>query len=726
MKKPSSCLNPNLATIIAAHLCFLSTPLLAKEPVNFMDMPFEQLLDVKISVASLVEESALDAASSVSLLTSDNWRKSGAKRLGDALESVPSIITYSSFGGSEAIAIRGYGTELSVRGIANSLDGVPLNTYTFATSFYDKPIISLNLLDRVEVIRGPGSTLYGSDAFHGVLAYQTLSSEDDVVEVSGSVGDPSYGSGTLFANQNFGGINLSFGLDRMRQGERNLEYEYTSPYDGITYKAERDFQYENSTGFLALEGGDQESGKWRFSTYASDFESQDFAGAMQQFFVRLVPVFDILNGNIPQDRDHSDQFSNFVMSQLDYSLALSSNITLDSQIYWWTSNQEWQFDFSRYPLSIDTRTAITLPCATSTASPNPLFCPHTLVQSADETRRGVQTVLKGASDSGATQWVGGLGWDTLKIDDSRFKRIGIDDTVYVDEANPAAGRIREVGYAFAQAKTELLQDRLQLVYGLRYDHYSDVDSHTSPRAGLIYTLNDQYTSKLLYGHAYRAPTANERFGTFGVAVGNEDIKSEIMDTVEWVNIFHSDQSRHELTLFYSEWEDGIILTPLPGPGPTTTQIYVNTGDNTSKGIELSSLFNIGAWRLAGSASYVKSENEVSSLDYSAFPRWLMTLEAGYVFHGQDLEIYFKERMMRDYGVGDVLGTIVPEDASNYYRTDFSVAKRFAGKDDASALELSLNLYNIFDRDNVMPSVYNAESGLPDDGRTFVMSARLSL
>ncbi|WP_197485723.1 TonB-dependent receptor plug domain-containing protein, partial [Oleiphilus sp. HI0061] len=67
-------------------------------------------MNLKVTVASVFEESELDAASSVSLLTENDWQKTGAKRLSDVLESVPSVASYPTWGGAEAIAIRGFTT----------------------------------------------------------------------------------------------------------------------------------------------------------------------------------------------------------------------------------------------------------------------------------------------------------------------------------------------------------------------------------------------------------------------------------------------------------------------------------------------------------------------------------------------------------------------------------------------------------------------------------------
>ena len=678
---------------------------------QLFNLSLQELLDVKISVASLFEASELDVASSVSVVTRDQWNDRGARRLGDALESVPALVALPTWGGAEAIAIRGYGTELSVRGIANSLDGVPLNSYTYATSFYDKPVINLELLERVEVISGPGSTLYGSDAFHGVLAYQTRSSAEDSSEFSVRAGAPSYSRASLFNSTSIGEVRLDTGVAIQKQGRQDLEYRYTSPYGGQQETGTRDYDFRDLSGYASLQWGERDTGKWRFNVYASDYEAQDFPGIGTQFFARLTTPFDIDSASLPMDKDHSDQDSHFALVKGDFELQVAETMDLQVHAYHWESQQEWRFDNSRYPNTITTRTNVTLPCLTapSNTNPNPLYCAHELQQGAEEQRSGVEVKVKSTQDSLRTKWVAGWGLERQKIEDSTFRRVAGDGTVYISETNPYIGDVRFMRHAFAQGSTQIIQDAVQVVYGLRYDDYSDIGSHSSPRLGLIFDLTENYTSKLLYGHAYRAPTAIERAGTFDAIIPNEEIEAEEIDTLEWVNIYHHKEYRSELTLFASKWENGIVLVPV---GASADNQYQNTGKNRSYGVEVSSTASVASWIIDGSASYVFSENEQSDLQYAAFPAWLGSLQARYILPGNNTEIGVFQRIMLNYRQGDTLGSRLSDKARNYYRTDFNISHQLpSGR--AYDIELHASLLNAFDRDNVLPAVYNAENGLPD-------------
>ncbi len=690
-------------------------------PDSLFDLSIKDLMVTKVTSASLFEESEIDAASSVSVLEATQWEKTGARRLSDALESVPSVATYPTWGGAEAIAIRGYATELSVRGLANTLDGVPLNTYSFATSLYDKPEINLAHLERVEVIRGPGSTLYGSDAFHGVISRQLKQSETDTVSASVTASDSDYEDASLFVSQGFSKTRINAGAAISRQTDQNLPYQYTSPSDGLTYASARDYEYKDLSAFATLHYDASEATRFKFTTYINDFESDEFPGTGTQFFARLPATFDLQSISLTEDKEHSSQTSDFWMTALDVAQDIGTDLTLEAKLYHWQSTQQWVFDNERYPtsLTLSSNPNVSLPCRNATNnSPNPIYCPHELFQSTDEHRSGLHLFVKSKKELYNTQWALGFGRDRFKVDDTRFSRIALDGSVVLlDQSNPYLGSKRHVDFALFQARTNFLNKRMQLIYGLRADAYSDLDSHLSPRLGAVYQVAENYTTKLLYGHAFRAPTAIERLGSVQGVEANPDIEPEVIDTLEWVNVFYDKHYTLEATVFGNRWKEGIVLVPSAPP----LNKYVNTGRNESYGVELSGTQRFEQLRLRGSGSFVKSKNEETSTDYLAFPKWLFTLEGAYQFADSGIELVAKERVMLDYAEGDYLGTRRPPSADNYYRTDISVMKHLHSLMPDGEHTLALHVYNVFDRDNVVPSLYNAEGGLSDRGISFALA-----
>lgn len=708
-----------LSSLLYASLALLLVPLSHADETetSLFELSLAELINVKVSVASVFEASELDVASSVSLLKHQDWENRGARRVGDALESVPSVVALPTWGGAEAIAIRGYATELSVRSVTNMLDGVPLNSLAYGTSFYDKPVISLGLLDRIEVIRGPGSTLYGSDAFHGVLAYQTRSFEEDYNEVRIDTGAPSYTAAKWLSSRALGEGRLHGGITTQHQGRQGLDYHYTNPYTGEREQGKRDHSFRDISAFLTYETGELSEGYWRFNAFASNFESANQQGIGTQFFVDFADTANLSSASIVRDRDHSDQDSDFSLGQIDYARQLSDSLEVAAQVYHWESKQEWRFDNSRYLETFGPFSCLTEPTPSAVY---PFFCPHELTQGNQEQRSGIESHFNQAFDSINTKFVYGIGLDQLKIKQSYFRRVASTNEVYVDGTNPLKGKKRNIRFAFLQGNTEFLSEQWQLVYGVRVDDYSDLNSHTSPRLGLITRINQNWVSKLLYGHAFRAPTAIEREGGIDGAVPNPNIKPSEIDTYEWINILQHHNGQTQLTAFSSRWDDAIILTPT---GNGNDNQYVNTGKNSAYGFEISTRHQIQRWTLQTAGSYVRSKNKDANLEYGAFPKWLLSLNAHYQLESLPLQITLHERVMASYRQSDTLRSTTPDKSGNYYRTDVGLRYQLQSHG-SSENYLYLTVRNIWDKDNILPSIYNAEGGLPDLERQLTAGLQL--
>ncbi|HET9233960.1 MAG TPA: TonB-dependent receptor plug domain-containing protein, partial [Candidatus Eisenbacteria bacterium] len=192
-------------------LLFLLTclPLAAAEPPqepDFTEMSLEELGAIKVPNvygASKHEQKVTDAPSAVSIVTADDIRRHGYRTLGAILRSVRGFYVDSDRA-YDFIGVRGVNRPGDYGGrILITVDGHRLNDplYDTATAGMDF-ILDVDLIERVEVIRGPGSSLYGNNAFFGVINVITRKGRGmDGVELSGSAasldaytGRASYGS----------------------------------------------------------------------------------------------------------------------------------------------------------------------------------------------------------------------------------------------------------------------------------------------------------------------------------------------------------------------------------------------------------------------------------------------------------------------------------------------------------------------------------------------------
>lgn len=144
---------------------------------------------------------------------------------------------------------------------------------------------------------------------------------------------------------------------------------------------------------------------------------------------------------------------------------------------------------------------------------------------------------------------------------------------------------RTVQYAYVQDVWTLKRD-WSLTAGLRHDRYSDVGSTTNPRLALVWEAAYNWTAKLLYGKAYRAPGFAELYSiTNPVARGNPAVRPETIRTVEAVLLWQPRRDVHlEASAFSYRMRDIIRTTVNPIPGTGTT--FNNSGSQSGHGLEL--------------------------------------------------------------------------------------------------------------------------------------------
>ena len=693
----------HIAIVISAFFCTLA------HADDVFEFSLEELQGIKVEVASLFEDSALDVASSTAVLYQQDWQQRGASTLGQTLEAVPAVFANTTLGGSEVLAIRGYATELSVRGIAYIMNGIPLGSYTYANTGYSIPRMPLAVMQQVEMIRGPGSALYGNDAFHGVLSFELANAP-----ISQSTGYTQLGPN----NQQVSLLNSQFheqwdvhsGIAYEQDGPYNQTYAYTDPNSGANLSSEREQSVENISAYLSVNYGNiNGGGKWSSLLFYNELDANGFSGIGRQFFQPLTSAFDLESTSLSTYTDLTDTDSQFLLTGLSHEIQLENDIQIKNQVYIWQSEHLWTFDNRGYPDTLTTLTNVTLPCKTdeNSASPNPLYCQHIRTQQDDEQRTGYQVQVKQKHNSLDTQWVVGAGYDEIKITDSRFERRDLNNNLMIGYDNAFKGDERYLSHVFAQARTGFDNDNWLLSYGLRWDNYSDADNHASPRVGLVHKINDQWRQKLLYGHAYRAPTALEIKGSSSSVLGNADLKPEIIDTYEYVVMYQQADFQLETVFFSSEWQDAIALIPVPEV--SSANQYQNIKNNHAQGLEFTLSKLINNWLIKANASYVSSENKSDDIDYQAFPEVMLSLNSEYRFSPYS-RIGLWYRHMQDYALGDDT-TLFTQRDEQYQRADLYGVHKFQ-----SNTQLGINIYNLFNSTLPLPSYYGSEGGLEDRGR----------
>ena len=144
---------------------------------DLADYSLEQLANVKVTTVSRREESLLDAPASVFVITAEDIRRSGATDLGQALRLAPNLMVIQGDANQYVVTARG-----GLSGLANKMlvliDGRTIYSPLFSGVFWDQQDLMLEDIDRIEVISGPGSTLWGTNAVNGVINIITRKATD--------------------------------------------------------------------------------------------------------------------------------------------------------------------------------------------------------------------------------------------------------------------------------------------------------------------------------------------------------------------------------------------------------------------------------------------------------------------------------------------------------------------------------------------------------------------
>lgn len=180
------------------------------------------------------------------------------------------------------------------------------------------------------------------------------------------------------------------------------------------------------------------------------------------------------------------------------------------------------------------------------------------------------------------------------------------------------GEVRETASGFFDGQYALSHD-LHLFLGTRYNRYSNTDDHyLSPRIGFTYDVTPYSTVKLQGSQGIRAPTAREVRGNGTIVAENEGLENEKLTMAELSYLYRRDDFRFSAALFESRWHDSISIAEVV---PNALYQYINKGESSSYGVETSAITIVDSVHLFKlGAHYIKSKDEETGMEYTAFPK----------------------------------------------------------------------------------------------------------
>jgi outer membrane receptor for ferrienterochelin and colicins len=627
--------------------------------VLFQDIP-------SVYSASKYEQKVTKAPASISIVTSDEIKKWGYRTFGDILNSLKGFYNTNDRNYGYAGA-RGFG----IPGDYNSRLLLLIDGHRFNDNIYDQfdtsegfPV-DLDVIERIEVIRGPGSALYGASALLGVINVITKRGRDQ----HGVNAKASYGSNDAYKTSVSVGDRFKNGLETFLSGS----FYNSQGFNKLYYP-----EYDNpATNNGISVGNDAEQAKKLIAKVA--FGDFSLEGLYENRY-KAIPSAEYLTlFNSP-----SNTVDQATFIELKYEHTFESQLNLQSRISY--NNYRYTGD---YPYDYST-----------TAIPDRAI--NKDLSYGEWWRADLEASKVFWQDHRLT--VGGQYQDNFHQFLTNFDR----EAYFSSNANTYQYAV------FIQDDYSIL-DSLTLNAGVRLDYFSIFGETVNPRIGLIYNPWQNSTVKLLYGTAFRAPNQFELnyISASTGTIASHNLQPEKLQTLELIlEHYFTAQLRAELNLFQTNLSKAIALT-----AADNDQIQQqNVGNYDSHGIEAQLENNwLNGWQGRISYSWQQTKDKSTNEIISNSPEHMLKLNLIAPLWADNVFLGFETQYMsaRKTGSG---GEVDGHVLSNLTLVTQKWMK---------GLELSSGVYNLFDQHYLDPvSDAYRQNGIQQDSLTFRVKASL--
>jgi len=215
---------------------------------DFLNMTIDELLQVKITSASKQPETIAEIPASVVLITRKEIEAYGYTTLEQILENIPGLYNIDDYNLSATFGVRGFWNGFDNDDIIFLVNGINYEfPYTSSNpiSQYSIPVESI---DKIEVIRGPMSVVYGQGAIFGVINITTNAVENNSTNFYGSISDNGRYSGTF--SHNFKKDEISFKINMSNFSENGMNYDYNELSSLNLYTGKTDGKLNKSGNYI--------------------------------------------------------------------------------------------------------------------------------------------------------------------------------------------------------------------------------------------------------------------------------------------------------------------------------------------------------------------------------------------------------------------------------------------------------------------------------------------
>ncbi len=645
-----------------------------------------------ISIATGSQKPIYKAPAVASVITAKQIKAMRARNLDEVLETVPGLHVVPS-------KLNRMNSTYSIRGIHTGdnpqvlmlMNGVPFPLLSNGSRLQNFQL-PISAVSRIEVLRGPGSAIYGADAFSGVINVITK----DAGDINGTEVGARYGSFEskdlwLQHGDTYGGLDVMFSLEWQKtDGDRDRRVGRDAAPAAFS-NAPGPLDTRNDVLDVHLELN------WKDWTLRNWYYRQRDAGVGAGAAQALDPAgFDDNDSYMVDLSWHNDD--------------LLPNWDLSANLNYYYLNGKTNFVLLpagvTLPIGADGNVNPVAPAGAVTFPDGLIGAPSVIDQTFG---LDLAAVFTGFSDHRLRL---GSGIKYQDEDTSESKNFG--PGVINGLVTPISGTLTNVSntafvflpdtnrtlwYLSFQDEWQLAPD-WELTSGLRYDHYSDFGFTINPRIALVWATRYNLTSKLLYGRAFRAPSFGEQFQQNNpVATGNPNLDPETIDTVELAFDYRPTFDIQTNLSLFGYQADGLI--------EYVAGTAQNARDQKGYGFELETSWQAtDQLKLMGSYAWQHSEDANSGKRVADAPGQQLLLAADWRFmpdwllHPQINWVASRHR-----AVGDTRDEI-----DDYILVDLTLRRMNL----VQGLDLTLAARNLFDEDAREPSSGTAPIAIPND------------
>jgi len=644
---------------------------------DIYDLDIEELLNVKAKIATKSEQSVEQAPSVVSVITAKEIKDMGARELVDVLQMVPGFEISKTLAGQNLIGVRGVKDPRMPCKLLILVDGKPVNGIFYGDADYDGYKFDMDNIDRIEIIRGPGSPLYGRNAFSAIIniisktgkTEKGISAKTELGTFNTYTGHLAYG----YDNKDF---NLHLSSYFIKSDGSNAYYREGDPnhsssdkwaidHNNQIFNADLSYKEIHVSGTFAIE----KLGQWQHSN-----EVRRIGGNyMIEYNHPVNEKFRVKAKFYGQNKDHVEDIE-IAKPSADAPLGLYVTPKLKEYLY----GLELEANIKLY-------------------EGNDLFL-------------GVQGDIHGVKDV--------LIWSNFDLNDGTpIPNIGHNNQVLY-----APGWFTNNGHDYNNLGLYIQDifhpaDKVDVTIGARYDRESQIGGVFNPRLGIVYNIMPQTYLKVMYGEAFRSPAPSQQYQTSGFANGEPNLQPEKIKSLE-VSLSHRTKNMiNQVNLFRNQINNMIYAETFISADLSNIAPNRNMGKNIATGIEfenkifitknISSFLNY-SFTVSKNTDNLQDSTERTYDHVDVSPH---KLNAGVniaflKYFNLNATAMYRSSMSKftSYNTDSKTFTEISKDRVGDY-TIFNATLRFSHL--IQGLELSASAYNIFDT-----KYYSQESSTP--------------